>query len=295
TMDKLRTHKVFRRHLRGAQNNDSDSSISTMGLQNLCSITAPVISGRRIMAANFPVSERRTTGSAVINDAVQRGASNVSDVPLRSHISTQAVSNVVNSSVRNDIYLNAPVFDTATTQSVAPIQSTPLYVSSNPYNYAYVNPNDVVAPSQADICHFDRREYVSTGRRPTVLPDSGLDDDSDVGYRPGEKPSYAAKTPRRPKPYEQSRSKRHDTVQWDENTLPKYRDSPEIQQLRGQFEQYSQVLQSISNRVVDQMKALIDTVSKKRKVRKTGLSTFEQLSASETETESAPQRHLIRP
>src|SRR5208282_807820 len=66
TMDKLRTHKVFRRHLGGAQNNDSDSSISTVGLQNLCSITAPVISGRRRMAANFPVSERRTTGSAVI-------------------------------------------------------------------------------------------------------------------------------------------------------------------------------------------------------------------------------------
>ena len=142
------------------ENNDSDPSISTVGLQNLCSITAPVISGRRRMAANFPVSERRTTSSAVINDAVQRGASNVSDVPLRSHISTQAVSNVVNSSVRNDIFLNAPVFDTATTQSVVPIQSTPVYVSPNPYSYANVNPNDVVAPSHADICHFERRDYV---------------------------------------------------------------------------------------------------------------------------------------
>src|SRR5271166_2349658 len=66
TMDKLRTQKAFRRHLGGAQNNYSDSSISTVGLQNLCSITAPVISGRRRMAANFPVSERRTTDSAVI-------------------------------------------------------------------------------------------------------------------------------------------------------------------------------------------------------------------------------------
>src|SRR5208282_3844821 len=36
TMDKLRTQKAFRRHLGGAQNNDSDSSISTLGLQNLC-------------------------------------------------------------------------------------------------------------------------------------------------------------------------------------------------------------------------------------------------------------------
>ena len=67
TMDKLQTQKAFRRHLGGVQNNDSDSSISTVGLQSLCSITAPVISGRRRMAANFPVSERRTTGSAVID------------------------------------------------------------------------------------------------------------------------------------------------------------------------------------------------------------------------------------
>jgi hypothetical protein len=106
TMDKLRTQKAFRRHLGGAQNNDSDSSISTVGLQNLCSITAHVISGRRRMAANFPVSERRTTGSAVINvdptwgskvSKVSNG-SNVSNVPLRSDMSIQAVSNVVNPS-----------------------------------------------------------------------------------------------------------------------------------------------------------------------------------------------------
>src|SRR5271166_391083 len=67
TRDKLRTQKAFRQHLDGAQDNDSDSSISTVGLQNLCSITAPVISGRRRMAANFSGSERQTTGSAVIN------------------------------------------------------------------------------------------------------------------------------------------------------------------------------------------------------------------------------------
>ena len=39
TIDKLRTQKAFRRHLGGVPNNDSDSSISTVGLQNLCSIT----------------------------------------------------------------------------------------------------------------------------------------------------------------------------------------------------------------------------------------------------------------
>src|SRR5208282_6729316 len=118
--------------------------------------------------------------------------------------------------------------------------------------------NDGMAPSQANIGHYDRKEFVSTSRRPTVLPDSSLDDDSEVDYRPGEKPSYVAKTPSRPKSYNQSCLKRHDTVQWeDENTLPKCRDSPEIQQLRGQFEQYSQVLTSISSRVDD----LVDTAT----------------------------------
>ena len=44
------------------------------------------------------------------------------------------------------------------------------------------------------------------------------------------------------------------------------------------------------------MRVLIDTVSKKRKTRKSKLSTlYEQSSASETETENVPQRHLIRP
>src|SRR5208282_712329 len=51
-----------------------------------------------------------------------------------------------------------------------------------------------------------------------------------------------------------------------------------------------------TNRVVDQMKALINTVSKKQKSRKTKLLTLlEQSSASETETENVAQRHLIRP
>src|SRR5208282_910423 len=125
-----------------------------------------------------------------------------------------------------------------------------------------------------------------------------------------------AKTPYRPK----SHSKTQSTVQNDKDTAH----NNEMQYLRGQFEQYAQVLQSLSNRVedltdtvtaapleqtavkqtetdctnslVDQMRVLIDTVSKKRKTRKTKLSTlYEQSSASETETENVPQRHLIRP
>jgi hypothetical protein len=210
------------------------------------------------------------------------------------------------------------------TAHIAPVPSTLIYTSSKPHSYAYVNAGDVVASTHTEVGCFDRRDYVPSDRRPTILPDSSLDNDSDDGNRPERKQSYAAKTPLRPKPYKQSCLKKHDTVQCDENTLLKCRDSPEIQQLRGQFEQYSQVLQSISNRVddlvdnattgarentsvkppesdsttrlVDQMKAFIDTVSKKQKVRKTKLPTvIEQSSASETETESAPQRHFIRP
>src|SRR5208282_5575526 len=131
TMDKLRSHKVFRRHLGGAQNNDSDFSISTEGLQNMCSITAPVISGRRRLDANFPVSERRTTGSAVINDAVQRGASNVSNVPLRGAMFAPVVSpfvinvdptwgwNVSNAPVRSDRSVICPTHINGAVQRVA--------------------------------------------------------------------------------------------------------------------------------------------------------------------------------
>src|SRR5208282_578478 len=271
TMDKLRTHKVFRRHLGGAQNNDSDSSISTVGLQNLCSITAPVISGRRRMAANFPVSERRTTGSAVINDAVQRGASDVSNVPLRSDMFAPVVSpfvinvdptwglneapmrsdkSVVGQSVASKTVnipssrynmsvppvssvsglslddrfshfmdvVNSAVSEKLTTTLIAPVQSTPIYTSSNPYSYAYVNPNDVVASTHTEVNRFDGRDCISTDRRPNVLADSSLDDDTDNENPPERKQSYAAKTPRRPKPYNQSCSKRHETVHWeDEN------------------------------------------------------------------------------
>jgi hypothetical protein len=47
TMERIRAHKAFRRHLGGAQNLESDSDLSVVGMQNLMSITAPVVSGRR--------------------------------------------------------------------------------------------------------------------------------------------------------------------------------------------------------------------------------------------------------
>src|SRR5208282_6053958 len=65
TMERIRAHKAFRRH-RGAQNIESDSDLSLVGMQNLMSITAPVVCGRRRVAANFPDMEHRATGSAVL-------------------------------------------------------------------------------------------------------------------------------------------------------------------------------------------------------------------------------------
>src|SRR5208282_64019 len=63
-----------------------------------------------------------------------------------------------------------------------------------------------------EVDRFDRRNHISSDRRPTVLTDSSLDDDTDNDNRSERKLPYAAKTPRRPKPYEQSRSKRHDVT-----------------------------------------------------------------------------------
>src|SRR5208282_1510454 len=67
TMERIRAHKAFRRHLGGAQNIESDSDLSVVGMQNLMSITAPVVCGRRRVAAHFPDLEYRATGCAVIN------------------------------------------------------------------------------------------------------------------------------------------------------------------------------------------------------------------------------------
>ena len=35
TMERIRAHKAFRRHLGGAQNTESDSDLSVVGMQNL--------------------------------------------------------------------------------------------------------------------------------------------------------------------------------------------------------------------------------------------------------------------
>ena len=65
TIERLRTQRAFRRHLGGAKKSESDTDMSVVGMQNLLSITAPVVSGCRRVAANFPVLDRLATDSAV--------------------------------------------------------------------------------------------------------------------------------------------------------------------------------------------------------------------------------------
>ena len=89
--------------------------------------------------------------------------------------------------------MNNAVSEKLTTAHFAPVQSTPIYTSSNPYSYAYVNANDVVASTQTDFGRFDKRDYIPSDRRPTVFVDSSLDDDTDNENRPERKQSYAAK------------------------------------------------------------------------------------------------------
>jgi hypothetical protein len=217
------------------------------------------------MAANFPVSERRTTDGSVINGVPTRGSkiapvksdmalkvvdnrvfdnisaqgSNVSkglnDVPVRSDRSVVGQGVALNtvdfpvppvSSVSNlsldDRFLhfmdvmNSAVSEKLITTHIAPVQSTPIYTSSHPHSYAYVNAGDIVASTRTEVGHFDRRDRTPSNRRPIVLPDSSLDDDSDDENRTERKQSYAAKTPSRPKSYNQSCLKRHDTVQWED-------------------------------------------------------------------------------
>ena len=83
TMERIRAHKAVRRHLGGAQNIESDSDLSVVGMQNLMSITAPVVSSRRRVAANFSVLDRLATDSAVTPITIQRG---VMDAPVVSVI-----------------------------------------------------------------------------------------------------------------------------------------------------------------------------------------------------------------
>ena len=43
TMERIHAHKAFRRQLGGAQYIESDSELSVVGMQNVMSITAPVV------------------------------------------------------------------------------------------------------------------------------------------------------------------------------------------------------------------------------------------------------------
>ena len=140
----------------------------------------------------------------------------------------------------------APTGSNLSNPLINPMQSTPLYVS-NPYSYAYANTDEVHVSTQAGASHFDRHEYVLPCHRP--INDSSTDDDTDVENRPGGRQSYAVKTPRMPKKH----SHMQDTIQNNGDMSQNI----ELQNLRGQFEQYAQVLQSLSNRVED----LTDTVT----------------------------------
>src|SRR5208282_4557541 len=343
------------------QNVESDSDLSVMGVQNVVSSVMPsvAVSGQVVSVTSvdptwgsnkiLTKSDARTRDSKDFQSRDDRslsGQRTASDAQFQGSNVESVKSNSVIDSFRKDTFLpSSGIADTpfghnhftrdpivshpsvtfdptmlnlsnpSVTLVPSYMQSTPYYVSSNPH--MYVGIGDVLTSTQSVFDQSHRREYVSPSRRPTVLHDSSDDDvDTDVENRRGGKQSFVTKTPCRPK----SHSKSQSTVQYDKDTL----NYVEMQYLRGQFEQYAQVLQSLSNRVgdltdtvtaapleqtfvkqtetdstnrlVDQMKTLIETVSKKRKTRKSKLSTvLEQSSASETETESAPQRHLIRP
>jgi hypothetical protein len=272
-------------------------------------MTASVVSSRRRVAASFPDLEHGATGSAVINGAQSWG---LNEAPVRSERSVVSPfvinvdptygSNVLNAPVEtcryslapissNPSVTLAPITSNLSKPLINPLQSTPMYVVSDPHSYAYTHTNEMLASTQPGASHSYNREYVLPSRRPTV--DDSTDDDTDVENRPGGRQSYAVKTPRMPKTH----SNMQVTMQNNEDTSQNL----ELQNLRGQFEQYAQVLQSLSNRVedltdtvtavpldqtavkqpetdstnrlVEQMKTLIDTVSKKRKPRKTKLST----------------------
>ena len=133
--------------------------------------------------------------AAYRNGAVERDEFNIGDA----HISMPPVSNVSNLSLDDRVsrsmdVMNNVVSETLTTIYRSPVQSTPIYTTSNPYSYAYVNTNDVVASTHTEVDRFDRRDYISLDRRPIVLADSSLDDDTDNENRPERKQSYAAKT-----------------------------------------------------------------------------------------------------
>ena len=73
TIERLRTQRAFRRHLGGAQNSESDTDMSVVGMQNLMYLTAPVVSGRRRVAANFQGVEHQAAAGTVMSMVMPRG------------------------------------------------------------------------------------------------------------------------------------------------------------------------------------------------------------------------------
>src|SRR5208282_2145772 len=162
-------------------------------------MTAPVVSSRRKVAASYRDSEHGATGGAVISVDPTWGSKIVS-LKSDSGVPTYGLNEA---SARNDVsvsrsmnVMNNVVSETLTTTYRPPVQSTPIYTTSNSYSYAYVNTNDIVASTHTEVDRFDIRDYISSDRRPTTLADSSLDDDTDNDNRPERKLPYAAKTPR---------------------------------------------------------------------------------------------------
>ena len=107
------------------------SGVPTCGSRN-----APVRKDGSVVSQN----------AAYGNGAVERNESNIGDA----HISMPPVSNVSNLSLDDRVsrfmdVMNNVVSETLTTIYRPPVQSTPIYTTSNPYSYAYVNTNDVAA------------------------------------------------------------------------------------------------------------------------------------------------------
>src|SRR5664279_228860 len=181
---------------------------------------------------------------------------------------------------------------------------------------------DMKCPVEVDVkpvemsTPFQPSHVVDVHDRISCVCDSSSSDDD----QPSGKHLLAATTPFKTP----CNIKKHSTVHHNKNVLPNCHEALEIEQLRGQFNQCGQIVQSLSNRLDDfidsvventpqhttvkqpeneptdrlvaQMKALIDGSRKNKKSRKVKLpAVIEQSSASETDTESVSKRHLIRP
>src|SRR5664279_5411293 len=109
-------------------------------------------------------------------------------------------------------------------------------------------------PGEADVkpvqmsTPFQSSHVVDVHDRIFRVSDSSSSDDD----QPSGKHLLAAKTPFKTP----SNVKKHSTVHHNKNVSPDCHEAREIEQLRGQFDQYGQVVQSLSNRLDD----VIDSV-----------------------------------